>query len=251
VPSLPKVHVPVVVTTQGVDDGLKKAEAKIRASAKRMEKIQPTPVNAVVKSAAQGAFSLGGFGALGAVAGAAGPAGIALAGAVAPIAAAGKIISVLSEVTKGATAALDDFRKTGIQTAAANSLLLERFSIMENQIEKTTRSGFFEGLVGASADVQTGRAGGLAGWAQQMTEGLTIAGAAIGAFTSGKSLEQIKNEMALSVANEGGAYQIGKAIAEQARIESIEGGSGGMLGTIGQLIIEANFNLKSLVEMGR
>ena len=248
--SLPKVHVPVVVTTEGVDAGLKQAEAKMRASAKRMERVsaKPSAAQGVLKAGAQSALSLGGFGAIGGAAGAAGTAGIAIAGALSPLIVAGKIMETMNNATKGASEALAKFKTTGEQTVAANSVLLERLAIMEKQVASTRGGGFMAGFIGGSADVNTGRAGGAVSWAQQMKEGSTIAGAGLGAFLSGKSLEQIRNEMALSVANEAGASQIQQRMAEQQRIDMAEG-RGGMADAIGAWMIQNSTVLTKLVQV--
>ena len=246
--SLPKVHVPVVVTTEGVDAGLKATEAKMKASAKRMEKVTASPAQGVLKAGAQSALSLGGFGAIGGAAGAAGTAGIAIAGALSPLIVAGKIMETMNNATKGASEALAKFKTTGEQTVTANSVLLERLAIMEKQIASTRGSGFMAGFIGGSADVNTGRAGGAVSWAQQMQEGSTIAGAGLGAFLSGKSLEQIRNEMALSVANEAGASQIQQRMAEQQRIDMAEG-RGGMADAIGAWMIQNSTVLTKLVQV--
>lgn len=249
-PSLPKIHVPVVVSTEGVDTGLKQAEAKMRASARRMERVsaKPSAAQGVLKAGAQSALSLGGFGAIGGAAGAAGTAGIAIAGALSPLIVAGQIMETMNNATKGASEALAKFKTTGEQTVAANSVILERLAIMEKQVASTKGNGFMAGFIGGSADVNTGRAGGAVTWAQQMQEGATIAGAGLGAFLSGKSLEQIRNEMALSVANEAGASQIQQRMAEQQRIDMAEG-RGGMADAIGAWMIQNSTVLTKLVQV--
>jgi hypothetical protein len=229
---------------------LKATEAKIKASAKRMEKVSgaPSAAQGVLKAGAQSALSLGGFGAIGGVAGAAGTAGIAIAGALSPLIVAGQIMETMNNATKGASEALAKFKTTGEQTVAANSVILERLAIMEKQIASTKGKGFMAGFIGGSADINTGRAGGAVTWAQQMQEGATIAGAGLGAFLSGKSLEQIRNEMALSVANEAGASQIQQRMAEQQRIDMAEG-RGGMADAIGAWMIQNSTVLTKLVQV--
>jgi hypothetical protein len=229
---------------------LKATEAKIKASAKRMEKVSgaPSAAQGVLKAGAQSALSLGGFGAIGGAAGAAGTAGIAIAGALSPLIVAGQIMETMNNATKNASEALAKFKTTGEQTVAANSVILERLAIMEKQIASTKGKGFMAGFIGGSADVNTGRAGGAVTWAQQMQEGATIAGAGLGAFLSGKSLEQIRNEMALSVANEAGAAQIQQRMAEQQRIDMAEG-RGGMADAIGAWMIQNSTVLTKLVQV--
>jgi hypothetical protein len=157
-------------------------------------------------------------------------------------------METMNNATNGASEALAKFKTTGEQTVAANSVILERLAIMEKQIASTKGKGFMAGFIGGSADVNTGRAGGAVTWAQQMQEGATIAGAGLGAFLSGKSLEQIRNEMALSVANEAGASQIQQRMAEQQRIDMAEG-RGGMADAIGAWMIQNSTVLTKLVQV--
>lgn len=226
-PSLPKVHVPVVVTTEGVDKGLADAERKIRASAKRMEKVSagPTPGTQALKAGATSALGIGGFGAIGGTVGALGAGGAAAAaGLAAPFIASAKLMQTMSEATKGATKALEDFRKTGEQTFAANSVILERLSMLEKSTAKSLPS-LGQVFTAAGADAETGRAAGMFEWAREFQDGLRIATAALGAFAGGKSADQIKTEMLLATSNEAGALQLRGRIAEQERIRQAEPGN--------------------------
>lgn len=226
-PSLPKVHVPVVVSTEGVDKGLADAERKIRASAKRMEKVSagPTPGTQALKAGATSALGIGGFGAIGGTVGALGAGGAAAAaGLAAPFIASAKLMQTMSEATKGATKALEDFRKTGEQTFAANSVILERLSMLEKSTAKSLPS-LGQVFVAAGADAETGKAAGMFEWAREFQDGLRIATAALGAFAGGKSAEQIKTEMLLATSNEAGALQLRGRIAEQERIRQAEPGN--------------------------
>lgn len=226
-PSLPKVHVPVVVTTEGVDKGLADAERKMRASAKRMERVSaaPTPGSQALKAGATSALGIGGFGAIGGAVGALGVSGAAAsAGLAAPFIASAKLMQTMSEATKGATKALEDFRKTGEQTFAANSVILERLSMLEKSTAKSLPS-LGQVFTAAGADAETGRAAGMFEWAREFQDGLRIATAALGAFAGGKSAEQIKTEMLLATSNEAGALQLRGRIAEQERIRQAEGGN--------------------------
>lgn len=226
-PSLPKVHVPVVVTTEGVDKGLADAERKIRASAKRMETVSagPTPGAQALKAGATSALGVGGFGAIGGAAAAFGaPGAIAVAGIAAPFIASSKLMDVMNESTKGATKALEDFRKTGEQTYAANNVILERLSMLEKSTAKSLPS-LGQVFTAASTDAETGRAAGMFEWAREFQDGLRIATAALGAFAGGKSAEQIKTEMLLATSNDAGALQLRGRIAEQERIRQAEPGN--------------------------
>lgn len=226
-PSLPKVHVPVVVTTEGVDKGLADAERKMRASAKRMEKVSagPTPGTQALKAGATSALGIGGFGAIGGTVGALGAGGAAAAaGLAAPFIASAKLMQTMSEATKGATKALEDFRKTGEQTFAANSVILERLSMLEKSTAKSLPS-LGQVFTAAGADAETGRAAGMFEWAREFQDGLRIATAALGAFAGGKSADQIKTEMLLATSNEAGALQLRGRIAEQERIRQAEPGN--------------------------
>lgn len=226
-PSLPKVHVPVVVTTEGVDKGLADAERKMRASAKRMEKVSagPTPGTQALKAGATSALGIGGFGAIGGTVGALGAGGAAAAaGLAAPFIASAKLMQTMSEATKGATKALEEFRKTGEQTFAANSVILERLSMLEKSTAKSLPS-LGQVFTAAGADAETGRAAGMFEWAREFQDGLRIATAALGAFAGGKSADQIKTEMLLATSNEAGALQLRGRIAEQERIRQAEPGN--------------------------
>lgn len=226
-PSLPKVHVPVVVTTEGVDKGLADAERKMRASAKRMEKVSagPTPGTQALKAGATSALGIGGFGAIGGAAGALGASGaLAAAGIAAPFIASAKLMQTMSEATKGATKALEDFRRTGEQTFAANSVILERLSMLEKSTAKSLPS-LGQVFTAAGADAETGKAAGMFEWAREFQDGLRIATAALGAFAGGKSAEQIRTEMLLATSNEAGALQLRGRIAEQERIRQAEPGN--------------------------
>lgn len=249
-PSLPKVHVPVVVTTEGVDKGLADAERKIRASAKRMERVSasPSPGGQALKAGATSALGIGGFGAIGGAAAALGVGGAAAAaGIAAPFIASAKLMQTMTEATKGATKALEDFRKTGEQTFAANSVILERLSMLEKSTAKSLPS-LGQVFTAAGTDAETGQAAGMFGWAREFQDGLRIATAALGAFAGGKTPEQIKTEMLLATSNEAGAQQLRGRIAEEERIRQANGG-GGVISTIGDLMVEQNFVLKRLVQI--
>lgn len=224
-PSLPKVHVPVVVTTEGVDKGLSDAERKMRSSAKRMERMSATatPGTQALKAGATSALGIGGFGAIGGAVGALGVGGAAAsAGLAAPFIASAKLFQTMNEAAKGATKALEDFRKTGEQTFAANSVILERLSALEKSTAKSLPS-LGQVFTAAGVDAETGRAAGMFEWAREFQDGLRIATAALGAFAAGKTADQIRTEMLLSTSNEAGALQLRGRIAEQERIRQAEG----------------------------
>lgn len=249
-PSLPKVHVPVVVTTEGVDKGLKDAEAKMRNSAARMSKIQAGPSKAgqALKAGATSALGMGGFGSIGGAVGSFGPQGAAAAAILAsPFIASAKLMEVMNDATKGATKALEDFRKTGQQTFAANSVILERLAALEKS-SKDSLPSLSKVFVAAGTSAETGKAAGMFQWAEEFQDGLRVATAALGAFLGGKSLDEIKTEMLLAVSNEAGAQQLRGRIAEEERIRQSLGG-GGVISTTADFILENNMQLKKLVQL--
>jgi hypothetical protein len=251
VPSLPKVHVPVVVTTEGVDKGLSDAERKIKASAKRMERTSAAPSGAsqALKAAGTSALGIGGFGAIGGAAGALGLGGVGAAAALsAPFAISSKLMETMNEATKGATKALEDFRKTGEQTFAANSVILERLAMLEKSTAKSLPS-LGQVFTAAGVDAETGKAAGMFEWARDFQDGLRVATAAIGAFAGGKTPDQIRTEMLLATSNEAGALQLKGRIAEEERIRQSQGDVG-MLGRLGDIYLANISNqLKQLVQL--
>lgn len=247
-PSLPKVHVPVVVSTDGVDKGLKDAESKMRASAARMERIQAGPSKGAqaLKAGATSALGIGGFGAIGGAVGAMGVGGAGAAAILAaPFIASAKLMGTMQEATKGATKALEDFRKTGEQTFAANSVILERLSLLEKSTAKSLPS-LGQVFTAAGTSAETGRAAGMFEWAKEFQDGLRIATAALGAFAGGKTMDQIRTEMLLATSNEAGALQLRGRMAEEERIRQSLGG-GGVTATMGDWMIENSYLLKKLV----
>jgi hypothetical protein len=233
--SLPKLHLPVTVTTDGVDAGLSAVERKARAAAGRIAAINARAAKSagagtgagagIGKAATASALGIGGFGAIGGVAGALGTTGAGIAVGLAPFIAAGKLMSVFNEATKGANDALKQFNETGSQVFAANSAILERLAIMESTTAR--QMGLGKAFVAAGASTG-GQPGGLFGWAREFSNGMEIIASAIGAAVSGKTASQIANEMALGQANEGGAPIIAARIREQQRIDEATGTAGAL-----------------------
>lgn len=143
------LNVPVTVDTSGMDKGLKDAERKMRRGA---EKINAASTGGKGAAAAKGISMAGastlGFGAAGGALGAAGGAGFAIGAVAAPFLAAARMAESLAGATKGATAQLEEFRKTGEVGAFGNKLMLETLARMERAAQArvegpTAAQGFF------------------------------------------------------------------------------------------------------------
>lgn len=202
---LPKVHVPITVDTRGVDTGLAKAEAKLKASTTRMAKTSAAGPSGGGLSLARAGFaglgSAGGLGPLSGVLGAgmagAGPLGAVAAGAVIPVAISNAVNRMIDTASKGAMEALKDFRETGKQTFAANQIVLERLAAVDLQRQMTAMPSPGQAFVGAMAG-EGGQMGPLASWASSMKEGMTILAGYLGAQAGGKSVEVSALEASLA-----------------------------------------------------
>lgn len=199
--NLPKVHIPIVVSTTGMDSQLKAAETKLKRSTQRMQAQAPGGRGmAVARAGFAGLGSLGGMGPLTGVLGAgmaAGPAGAVLAGAAIPLAVSSAINNMIDQATKGATEALKEFRETGRQTFAANSVILERLAAAEQIRQRNQMPSIGQAFTGAMAQ-EGGQLGGAASWAQSMKEGLTMVAGFAGAQLGGKSMEVAALEASLA-----------------------------------------------------
>lgn len=199
--NLPKVHIPIVVSTTGMDSQLKAAETKLKRSTQRMQAQAPAGKGmAVARAGFAGLGSLGGMGPLTGVLGAgmaAGPVGAMAAGAAIPLAVASALNNMIDQATKGATAALKEFRETGRQTFAANSVILERLAAAEQIRQRNQMPTVGQAFTGAMV-TEGGQLGGAASWAQSMKEGLTIAAGFAGAQLAGKSMEVSALEASLA-----------------------------------------------------
>lgn len=148
---LPEIHVPVTVTTDGVDKGIAKTEAAIARLQAKLRR-QQGPLSAA--GGAGGAFAqkatpfLGAIGKMGPAAGLFAGGGMAGMAAAAPFAIAGLAraqVDQMAALTKGATEALAQFKATGQQTFASNSIILERLASMESDAQKRAKvMGFGE-----------------------------------------------------------------------------------------------------------
>jgi hypothetical protein len=124
---LPALKIAASVQTSTMNRGLKDAEAKVAASAQRMQRaravMQPT-------LGALGAGPLGSvLGGIGAAGG--GPLALAAGAIAAPILAITKTFESMIEASKGAGEALAKFQATGELAAGMNSVMLERLAAIE------------------------------------------------------------------------------------------------------------------------
>lgn len=206
------VKVPVTVDASGVEGQLRKVEKKFKESQGRMAK---------ARAAATPAFGALGGGALGGIAGGIGQLGFGgaaasagLLAASAPLLAANRIIEAFAEATKGSTDALAKFRETGINATGINSALLETLSAFEQQAQKAaggpTLAQAFLGGAGPGANV-------LLDGASLLKEGALGLSSALGAITSGKTLEQAFLALQLPTAGESRSEQL---TVEMQRAES-------------------------------
>lgn len=216
--SLPKVHIPVTVTTEGVDKGLSQVEEKMRRAAARMKRLGGTAAGGPQKgggfaaAAPKATAFLGGVGKLGPAAGLLGGLGAAGAALAAPLAAFGMAsqqVALLAQMTKGATEALATFKATGEQTFAANSVILERLARLESGAQLAAA------VPGVSEAFAIGGARpGEKSIAQSLTEFASEAAAFAGATLSGKTFEQSLLEAQLVTASEAQAKEIAAQIAQ-------------------------------------
>lgn len=195
--AIPNLKIPVTVVTDQVPKALAKVETDVKASAARMSKVRAS-LGAL--GGAIGAGPLGGAGsALGGQIG--GGLGVGLAGAGLAFGFAQRMEQEVRSSVKGAAAALDEFRKTGEQTFAANSVILQRQAQME--------SSFGQGQRGFGAGFATGISGGEAFQYYGLSEMTTQVGAFVGGLVGSMgNLQDAFDAAALSIAGEGVAKQI-------------------------------------------
>lgn len=195
---LPKINIPMTVDTKGVDRGISDAERKLKSASRRMARttagMDSGRATAAGKAGVAAALGAGGLGRLGGIAGAIGPnpATAALAGITIPFAVAGAINNLMKEATTGAMAALTEFKETGKQTFAANSVLLERLARLEAKNQTGIPSM-------GQAFVAAGGEGGAFTWAKEFKEGATMLSAFAGALLAGKSSAEAMGEASLAV----------------------------------------------------
>jgi len=210
---IPNLKIPVTIDASGLEGDLRKAEARMKASAKRVSQM---------RAAATPAFGALGGGALGGVAGGLSQLGaggtIAGAGAMAlaaPMLIAERVISAFSEATRGSTEALRQFRETGINTTQMNTVMLEILSSMESRAQKLADapSVFQSFLTGTGGEMNS-----ILQWAKEFMEGLRALSAGIGAITSGKSFGEAFLAMQLPAANESYAQQLRTEMDKRAAV---------------------------------
>ena len=201
--ALPTLNIPVVVNTEQVPAAMKKVEKIVADSASRIGNIKAAVMPGL---GALGAGPLGGV--LGGVAGMGG-AGMAVAGVgaafTAPILAANKLQDALDAQTKGAAQAFEEYKKTGVQTAQMNAVLLERMAGFEKQQAGARPMGFFAAFAQAneaqnSLDFNEGMA---TYWQKRFTE----AGAYLGSTLGGGTATEASLEAQISTAGQGVAMQ--------------------------------------------
>lgn len=202
--ALPTLNIPVVVNTVQVEPALKKVEKSVSDSAARIGKMKSAVMPGL---GALGAGPLGGI--LGGISGM-GATGLGIAGVaaafMAPILASKKLQESLDVQTRGATEAFTEFKKTGMQNAQLNSVLLQRLSNIEQQ---TSRGGRPMGFGAAFGQAERAVGGPEADYtiASFWEREFTRAGAVLGTLIGGGSLERAFLEGQLSVSSEGVAKQ--------------------------------------------
>lgn len=207
--ALPNLNIGVTVNTEQVPKALAKVETQVKESAARMSKVRAS-IGAI--GGAIGAGPLGGAGsALGGQIG--GGLGVGLAGAGLAFGFAQRMEQEVRSSVKGAAAALDEFRKTGEQTFAANSVILQRQAQME--------ASFGQGQRGFGAGFATGISGGEAFQYYGLSEMSTQIGAFVGGLVGSMgNLQDAFDAAALSIAGEGVAQQMEKERKQREKLVS-------------------------------
>ena len=253
--ALPTLNIPVVVNTEQVPAAMKKVEKTVSDSAARIGKIKAAVMPGL---GALGAGPLGGV--LGGVAGT-GAIGMGIAGVgaafMAPILAATKLQDALDAQTKGASQAFEEYKKTGVQTAQLNAVLLERLANLERQQAGGRPMGFMAAFEQANISVnQANFSEGMSNWWQKRA---TETGAFVGALLGGGTATEAALEAQISTAGEGVARQ-SKAELDRYRMlkqaglvgptaESAQIGAGGVF-VPSREITEMNRNISQLVKQG-
>jgi hypothetical protein len=150
VAKITNLRIPVTVTTDGVDTGIKKTEVAIQRLQGKLKRLNREQGGAGAGAQMGNRLTpfLGGIGKMGPAAGLLAGGGMAGAAAATPFAIAGLAraqVDQMAALTKGATDALQEFRMTGQQTFASNSVILERLASMESDAQKRAKvMGFGE-----------------------------------------------------------------------------------------------------------
>ena len=142
---LPPLKVVGQVDTSQMAAGLKSAEAKVKASQKRMAAMSSarsaaTPAMGMLGGGAIGG-AMGGLGALGPVGMAV---GLGLGVITAPFLAASKVLETFRSATEGSTVALKTFKDTGVLAPGMNSTVLEALSKKEAFAAEAAGGATFE-----------------------------------------------------------------------------------------------------------
>ena len=196
---LPPLKVVGQVDTSQMAAGLKSAEAKVKASQKRMAAMSSARSAATPAMGMMGGGAIGGaMGGLGAL----GPAGMAvglgLAAITAPFLAAASVLEMFKSATEGSTVALKTFRETGVLAPGMNSTVLASLAAKEKQAADdaggvTLAQAFTSGQTGSDA-VSTA--------AKAIDDAATSFAAFIGARASGKGLTESFTEGQIVTASE-------------------------------------------------
>lgn len=234
---LPTAVIPVTVDTRDVDAGVRHIQHKMAGLQKKLAKMQPAGALGGGLKASQGTAFLGGVGKLGPAAGLLGGMGAGGMAAAAPAALAMMArghVEAMAALTKGATDALNQFKRTGEQTFAINSEVLARLADAERGAQAAARvPGYREAFqIGMTGPDQGG-----AGTLEQISTFMSQASAAAGAFLGGKSLEEAALAAQLVTATEAQAKAIGEELRRLEQ-ERMRGETSALSSALG------NFNLR-------
>lgn len=191
--ALPNLNVPITVQTDQVAPAMKKVEQQVSASAARMSKI---------RAAMQPALGVAGAGPLGGLIGGLGASGlggaaIGIGAATLPFAGAARALDSLESSTRGAGAALEEFRKTGKQTFTGSAAMLERLAAIESQMRPRTTFGQAFGAAAAGENI-----GGLSTGARVWNAMGAGLGGLFGALGGqGTSVNEVIAEMQMQIAS--------------------------------------------------
>ena len=188
---LPPLKVVGQVDTSQMAVGLKSAEAKVKASQKRMAAMgaarsAATPAMGMLGGGAMGG-AMGGLGALGPVGSAI---GLGLAAITAPFFAATSVLQMFKSATEGSTEALKTFKEKGVIAPGMNSTVLASLAAKEKQAADdaggvTLEQAFTSGQSGSSVISDASVA---------IKESANAVAAIIGARMSGKGFEEAFTE---------------------------------------------------------
>jgi hypothetical protein len=236
VSAIPNLKVPITVTTDQVAPAMKKAEREMTASAQRMSKI---------RAALQPSLGVAGAGPLGGLVGGLGAAGlggaaIGIGAATLPFAGAARALDALESNTRGAGAALAEFRSTGKQTFTGSVAMLERLAEIESQMKPRTTFGQAFSAAAAGDNIGT-----LSTGARVWNAAGAGLGGLVGSLTGqGTSINEIIAQMQLQMAateDEAQRARARLAFDEMKRREAQQAGSNiGPIGMIGELFGAVN-----------